>query len=56
LQYNTWVGPFQPVQYVDRKAGNLRFEIPERYFYSFLQPGVSDTLTGHITIIWDSEI
>lgn len=56
LHHNTWIGPFQPVQYVDRKAGSLRFEIPERYFYSFLQPGVSDTLTGYITIIWDSEI
>jgi len=56
LQHNTWIGPFQPVQYVDRKVGNLRFEIPQSYLSTLLKPGVSDTLTSHITIIWDSEI
>ncbi|WP_192562280.1 hypothetical protein [Pseudomonas gozinkensis] len=56
LGTNLWIGPFQPTHYVDRKPGNLRFEIPRMYIDDLLKPGVNDTLTGHITIIWDSEV
>lgn len=56
LVYNTWIGPFQPTQYLDRKAGNLRFEIPPWQVDFLLKPGINDTLKGNITIIWDSEV
>ncbi|WPN59162.1 hypothetical protein [Pseudomonas sp. P9_31] len=56
LQYNTWSGPFQPGIYVDRKAGSLRFEMPQDAINFLLRPGLSDTLSGSITIIWDSEV
>ncbi|MBC8999035.1 hypothetical protein IAI51_21135 [Pseudomonas sp. N40(2020)] len=56
LLYNTWVGPFQPTVYLDRKAGSLRFEMPKDAIDFLIRPGLSDTLSGNITIIWDSEV
>ncbi|MHC8402599.1 hypothetical protein ACYZTX_24920 [Pseudomonas sp. MDT1-17] len=56
LAHNSWRGPFQPGRYVDRKAGSLRFEISARDIDSLLRPGFSDTLSGNITVIWDSEV
>lgn len=56
LLHNLWIGPFQPTHYVDRKPGNLHFSISQRDIEFLLQPGVNDTLTGRITIIWDSEV
>ncbi|MBK5527809.1 hypothetical protein JFT91_13040 [Pseudomonas sp. TH08] len=56
LQYNTWGGPFQPSIYVDRKVGSLRFEIPKDAIDFLIRPGLSDTFTGNITVIWDSEV
>ena len=56
LSYNTWVGPFQPGIYVDRKVGSLRFEMPKDNIDFLIRPGLSDTLTGDITVIWDSEV
>ena len=55
LAHNVWRGPFLPGLYVDRKAGSLRFEIPADAVDSLLQPGLTDTLRGDITILWDSE-
>ncbi|MFJ2481090.1 hypothetical protein ACIOWE_12510 [Pseudomonas sp. NPDC087598] len=55
LQYNTWVGPFQPSVYQDRKVGSLRFEMPKDAIDFLIRPGFSDTFTGNITVIWDSE-
>ncbi|MFJ2463342.1 hypothetical protein [Pseudomonas sp. NPDC087615] len=56
LLYNTWVGPFQPQIYLERKAGSLRFAMPKDAIDFVLRPGVNDTFTGNITIIWDSEV
>ncbi|KAA0985387.1 hypothetical protein [Pseudomonas sp. ANT_J28] len=56
LSYNTWSSVFQPGIYVNRKAGSLRFEMPQDSIDFLLRPGVSDTLSGNITIIWDSEV
>ncbi|WP_150601764.1 hypothetical protein [Pseudomonas fluorescens] len=56
LQYNTWLGPYQPGIYLDRKVGSLRFEVPRDAIDVLLKPGLNDTLSGHITIIWDSEV
>ena len=56
LRHNTWTGPFQPGHYVDRKAGSLRFEMPRDAIDFLLRPGLSDTFSGNITIIWDSEV
>ena len=56
LEYNTWAGPFQPNLYLDRKAGSLRFEMPKDAIDSLITPGLSDTLSGNITIIWDSDV
>lgn len=55
LLYNTWVGPFQPGFYVDRKAGSLRFEMPRDAIDFLMRPGFTDTLSGNITVIWDSD-
>ncbi|MGY2440601.1 hypothetical protein [Pseudomonas sp. SDO52101_S400] len=55
LMNNAWVGPFQPGHYVDRKSGNLRFEMPPDAIAYVVRPGVNDTLRGNITVIWDSE-
>ncbi|MHC8304445.1 hypothetical protein [Pseudomonas sp. PB3P13] len=56
LKNNEWLGPFQPSQYVDRKPGNLRFEMPPDAIAYVLRPGINDTLKGDITVIWDSEV
>ncbi|MEO4017323.1 hypothetical protein [Pseudomonas rossensis] len=56
LRYNTWSSVFQPGIYVNRKAGSLRFEMPKDSIDFLLRPGVSDTFSGNITIIWDSEV
>ncbi|WP_085709429.1 MULTISPECIES: hypothetical protein [unclassified Pseudomonas] len=55
LQYNTWLGPFEPSRYIDRKQGMLRFFISPRYL-DFLKPGMNGTLWGNATIIFDSEV
>lgn len=55
LMNSAWVGPFQPGHYVDRKSGNLRFEMPADAIAYVMRPGVNDTLRGNITVIWDSE-
>ncbi|RON78331.1 hypothetical protein [Pseudomonas fluorescens] len=56
LRYNTWAGPFQPGFYVDRKAGSLRFEMPRDAIDFLMRPGFTDTLSGSITVIWDSDV
>ncbi|WLH34596.1 hypothetical protein PSH79_22105 [Pseudomonas sp. FP2196] len=56
LLHDTWIGPFQPSVYLDRKAGSLRFAVPKDAIDFLLRPGLSDTLSGNITIIWDSEV
>lgn len=56
LLHDTWIGPFQPGVYLDRKAGSLRFEMPRDAIDFLLRPGLSDTLSGDITIIWNSEV
>lgn len=56
LKNNEWVGPFQPGHFVDRKAGNLRFEMPADAIAYVLRPGINDTLKGDITVIWDSDV
>ncbi|VVP72637.1 hypothetical protein PS918_01455 [Pseudomonas fluorescens] len=56
LKNNEWLGPFQPGHYVDRKPGNLRFEMPADAIAYVLRPGVNDTFRGDITVIWDSEV
>ncbi len=56
LRYNTWSGPFQPGFYLDRKAGSLRFEMRRAAIDFLLRPGFTDTLSGDITIIWDSDV
>lgn len=56
LLHDTWIGPFQPGVYLDRKVGSLRFEMPRDAIDFLIRPGLSDTLSGSITIIWDSEV
>jgi hypothetical protein len=56
LAHNLWIGPYQPTQYVDRKPGTLRFEMPRSSIEYLLRPGASGTARGNITIIWDSEV
>jgi len=56
LSHNTWLGPFEPTRYVDRKPGTLRFQIPRRWIESLLKPGMNGTLWGNVTIIFDSEV
>ncbi|VVM73902.1 hypothetical protein PS645_01907 [Pseudomonas fluorescens] len=56
LRHSVWAGPFEPSLYVDRKAGSLRFDMPKDAIDFLLKPGLSDTLSGNITIIWDSEV
>ncbi|MCF4995972.1 hypothetical protein GIW70_21670 [Pseudomonas syringae] len=56
LRHNTWSMPFQPTQYLDRKAGVLHFDIPGDAINNLLKPGVSGVMSTNITIIWDSEV
>jgi len=55
LNFNRWMGPFQPGMYVDRKPGYLHFEMTTKDIEFLLKPGKNDRLRGNITIIWDSE-
>lgn len=52
---NFWLGPFEPGHYVDNKEGRLRFWMPREYIEQLLQPGMNETLSGDITVIWDSD-
>ncbi|VVQ01569.1 hypothetical protein [Pseudomonas fluorescens] len=56
LLFNTWVGPFQPGLYVDRKPGAMHFELDPFAINFLLRPGKNDRLRGNITIIWDSDV
>lgn len=47
---------FRPGFYVDRAPGTLHFEIAPNYVDYMIQPGVSSRYSGHITVIWDSEV
>lgn len=55
LNFNTWVGPFQPGLYVDRKPGTLHFEMTPFAIEHLLKTYKNDRLRGNVTIIWDSE-
>ncbi|MNN32107.1 hypothetical protein D3C81_1458190 [compost metagenome] len=55
LNFNNWVGPFQPSLYVERKPGALHFELDPFAIDFLLRPGKNDRLRGNITIIWDSD-
>jgi hypothetical protein len=41
---------------VERKSGNLRFEMPQEAMDFMFRPGVKGTYKGDITVIWDSEV
>lgn len=56
LELNAWHGPFQPKHYVDRKGGSLRFEMTQASIDLLFRPGFSDTFSGNITVIWDSDV
>jgi hypothetical protein len=56
LGINRWSGPFQPGFYIDRKPGNLRFEMPSYAIQDLLRPGINEVLKTDITVIWDSEV
>lgn len=56
LQPNAWLGPFQPGLYVDRKEGSLRFEMTQDSIDFLFRPGFSDTFSGNITVLWDSDV
>jgi hypothetical protein len=47
---------FRPGFYVDRAPGTLHFEIAPNYVDYMIQPGVSSSYSGNITVIWDSEV
>lgn len=55
LNFNLWMGPFQPGMYVDRKPGYLHFEMTTKDIDFLLRPGKNDRLSSNITIIWDSD-
>ena len=46
---------FQPGFYVDRKPGQLHFEIAREQVAEMLT-GVGKTYAGNVTVIWNSEI
>jgi hypothetical protein len=46
---------FQPGLYVDRKPGQLHFEIARTHVEEMLT-GVAKTYSGNVTVIWNSEI
>lgn len=56
LTFGEWAGPFSPTHYLDRKPGKLRFEIPPDAIEYLLRPGRNETLSGNITVIWDSQV
>lgn len=47
---------FKPGFYVDRAPGTLHFEVPPHSMATMLQPGVSDSYSGIVVVIWDSDI
>jgi hypothetical protein len=47
---------FKPGFYVDRAPGTLHFEVRPHSMESMLQPGVSDSYSGTVIVIWDSDI
>jgi len=47
---------FKPGFYVDRAPGTLHFEVPPHSMAEMLQPGVSDSYSGTVIVIWDSDI
>ncbi|AWY42994.1 hypothetical protein DKY63_25010 [Pseudomonas putida] len=46
---------FQPGFYVDRKPGSLHFEIDREHVEQMLT-GAEKTYSGHVTVVWDSEV
>lgn len=46
---------FQPGFYIDRKPGTLHFDI-EREHVEQMLTGVAKTYSGHVTVVWDSEV
>ncbi|TPG96577.1 hypothetical protein EAH72_10175 [Pseudomonas caspiana] len=46
---------FQPGHYVDRKPGQLHFEIAREHVEEMLT-GVGKTYSGNVTVIWNSEV
>jgi hypothetical protein len=55
LRNNSWIGPFQPGLYLDRKPGAIHFDMTPFAIDFLLTPGITDRLRGNVTIIWDSE-
>jgi hypothetical protein len=47
---------FQPGFYVERKPGVLHFEVTGEHVEQMLREGVSNTYSGDVTVIWDSEV
>ncbi|MFJ5255445.1 hypothetical protein ACIP8I_09625 [Pseudomonas sp. NPDC088414] len=47
---------FKPGFYVDRAPGTLHFEVPPHSMANMLQPGVSDSYSGAVVVVWDSDI
>lgn len=56
LRHNVWSGPFEPSRYVERQVGTLHFAMPKDSIDRLLRTGVGASLSGNITIIWDSEV
>ena len=56
LSNGTWVGPFQPEKYVERKPGVLIFDMNRFSIITELQSGQAATYHSTVTIIWDSEV
>lgn len=56
LRHNVWSGPFEPSKYVERQVGTLHFVMPKDSIDRLLKTGVGASLSGNITIIWDSEV
>lgn len=47
---------FKPGFYVDRAPGTLHFEVPPHSMAYMLRPGVSDSYSGAVVVVWDSDI
>ncbi|MNF44541.1 hypothetical protein D3C84_256530 [compost metagenome] len=48
-------GPYQTSRYIDRKPGTLRFELYTPDIDTLLRPGFTDTFSGNVTLMWDSD-
>ncbi|WP_085636518.1 MULTISPECIES: hypothetical protein [unclassified Pseudomonas] len=55
LMHNTWLGPFEPARYIDRRQGVLRFFIKDAMAIDQLLY-TGGTHQGSVTIILDSEV